>query len=430
MDPHLEQMPDHAGPFYQAVRDVLVQNGMPAEQAIQALNNSWTMNHDARILAWDQQAADNAAAAEQQPPQAAAQQQPPRDPEPDDPLPQAQPLPEGNRDEAERRKLKMRDDFDDDSTIADYIAPRPAQYALRRLEDFEYVELWYFTTEGCADATQHQLTQQDDAFGLAKVDNMVTLKPFSSLRASKNVIPDAELNFRQMSMAKNTLIPLMTKFNWSEKAITAFARLFTELEINPLRQLEFGERTLIIYQARARREWHDRLRAGKTFNIGVINDTLLQSTYRELLNKAHVLSINEVSLLSCFPYLFALANHFARFFSPFPFFGSHDMLLASPFRTVTCTMQHAPVHTSQRNSPLAPCHAPYATCTLHLVPRTMHHAPCTMHHAPRTMHHAPRTMHHAPCIMHHPSRSLRRDPSLVFSHAAASPHDALHLPLA
>ena len=53
MDPHLEEMPDHAGPFYQAIRDVLIQNGMPAEQAIQVLDNSWNLNHDAHILASD-----------------------------------------------------------------------------------------------------------------------------------------------------------------------------------------------------------------------------------------------------------------------------------------------------------------------------------------------------------------------------------------
>ena len=49
MDPHLEEMPDHAGPFYQAIRDVLIQKRMPAEQAIQALDNSWNLNHDALI---------------------------------------------------------------------------------------------------------------------------------------------------------------------------------------------------------------------------------------------------------------------------------------------------------------------------------------------------------------------------------------------
>ena len=73
-DPHLEVMPDHAGPYYQALRDALVQNGMPLEQAVQALDNSWTMNHDARIRAWDQQEAEDAPVIQQN--QAPQQQEP------------------------------------------------------------------------------------------------------------------------------------------------------------------------------------------------------------------------------------------------------------------------------------------------------------------------------------------------------------------
>ena len=290
-DPHLEVMPDHAGPHYQALRDALVQNGMPEDQALQALDNSWTLNHDARVVAWDQQVADDAAAVQQQIPQQQALE---------DPVPQDLPDPEEVRDDAEKKKPKMKD-FDSDTVVGNYISPRPAQYALRRIKDFEYVELWYLTTEGCSDATQHQLTQHDDAFGLAKVDDMVTLKLFCSIRASKNVVPDAELSFRQMSMAKNTFIPLMAKYQWSEKAITAFAQLFTQLELHPLRQREFGERALITYQAKVRREWHDQLKLGTAFNIGVINESLLQNIYRELLDQAQLLSLNEVSLPSFSP---------------------------------------------------------------------------------------------------------------------------------
>src|SRR5271168_5184425 len=157
----------------------------------------------------------------------------------DQQVPPDLPLPGEERAEGKKKKLKMKD-FDEATTVGNYIAPRPAQYALRCIEDFEYVELWYLMTEGCSDATQHQLTQHDDAFGLAKVDDMVTLKSFSSIRAFKNVVPDAELSFRQMSMAKNTFIPLMAKYQWSEKAITAFAQLFTQLELHPLHQREFG----------------------------------------------------------------------------------------------------------------------------------------------------------------------------------------------
>ena len=241
-NPHLEAMPDHTGPHYQVLRDALVQNGMPIDQAIQVLDNAWIMDRDARILAWDQQVADDAEAAQQQ----VLQQQ-----APEGPVPLAPPVLEEDVADVEKKKPKMKD-FDDATTVGNYIAPRPAQYALRRIEDFEYVELWYLTTEGCSDASQHQLTQHDDAFGLAKVDDMVTLKSFSSIRASKNVVPDAELSFRQMSMAKNAFIPLMAKYQWSQKAITAFAQLFTQLELHPLRQREYGERALITYQARVR----------------------------------------------------------------------------------------------------------------------------------------------------------------------------------
>jgi hypothetical protein len=286
-DPHLEVVPDHAGPHYDVLRNALTQNGMTVEEAVQALNNSWSLNHDARIQAWDQQVAEDAAALEAQRQQ---QQQ-----EIEAQAAQERLEQEAERAEAEKRKPRMKD-FDDATTVGNYIAPRPAQYALRRIEEFEYVELWYLTPDGCADATQRQLTQPDDTFGLTKVDDIVTLKSVSSLRASRNVIPDAELSFRQMSMAKNTFIPLMTKYQWSPKAINAFAQLFTQLELHPFRQREFGERALITYQARVRREWHDQLKLGTAFNVGIINENLLQGIYKELLDKAQLLSLSEVSV--------------------------------------------------------------------------------------------------------------------------------------
>lgn len=74
-------------------------------------------------------------------------------------------------------------------------------------------------------------------FGLSKVDNMVTLKSVASIKALKNVLPDAELSFHQMSMAKNAFIPLMTKYQWSNKAINSFVQLFTQLELHPYRHV-------------------------------------------------------------------------------------------------------------------------------------------------------------------------------------------------
>lgn len=200
-NPHLEEMPDHAGPHYDVLRTALMQNGMTEEEAIQQLDNSWTRNHEERIQRWDQQTVDDEDAEEEARRQEEAEigQRAPQQVE------QAQANTDG-----ERRKNKMKD-FDDNAVVGSYIAPRPAQYALRRIEDFEYVELWYFTPEGCIDAFQHQHTQTDETFGLTKTDDVVTIKAISAIKASKNVIADADLTFRQMSMAKNTMLPLMSK---------------------------------------------------------------------------------------------------------------------------------------------------------------------------------------------------------------------------
>ena len=62
-NPHLEVIPDRAGPHYVVLQDALTHNGMMLEEAIQALDNPWTQNHAARVQAWDQQVVEDDAAA-------------------------------------------------------------------------------------------------------------------------------------------------------------------------------------------------------------------------------------------------------------------------------------------------------------------------------------------------------------------------------
>jgi len=142
-DPHLDVMPDHAGPNYDVLRNALTQGGLTIEQAIQAINDSWTRSHDDRIQRWDQQVIDDANAADEA--QRLLQE------EEEQRLALEQQERENERKEAEKKKPKM-NDFNKTAIVDSYIAPRPSQYALRRIEEFEYVELWYLTPEGCADA--------------------------------------------------------------------------------------------------------------------------------------------------------------------------------------------------------------------------------------------------------------------------------------
>lgn len=61
----------------------------------------------------------------------------------------------------------------------------PSQYALQCLKNFEYLELWYLTQEGFTDAAQHQHMQNDDSFGLTKVNDVVALRQVSAFRDSR-----------------------------------------------------------------------------------------------------------------------------------------------------------------------------------------------------------------------------------------------------
>lgn len=285
-NPHLETLPNHTAPHYNEIRAVLVTTGITDEQAVHTLDTSWTRSHDERIQIWDQQVLDDAAAQEEE--RRLAQEQE------DQQRAQRELELENEQREIEKKKPKM-GVFNKNAMVSDFITPRPSAYALRRLADFDYAELWYFTQEGCADAMR-QHTQNEDTFGLTKVDDMLSLKPVSSLKASKNVVQDIDLTWRQMEIAKTTLIQHITKHSWAEDAITALAQFYMNLEVHHYRQRAHGEHALIVYQARVRRNWHDQLKLGNGFNIAIINEMLLQSIHREIMDKKQAEALDEVSL--------------------------------------------------------------------------------------------------------------------------------------
>lgn len=116
------------------------------------------------------------------------------------------------------------------------------------------------------------------------MDDIVALHQISAVRASKNVIPDANLSFRQMSSVKTALLQQITKFQWPNKAISVLAEFFTHLEVHPYQQHDFGEQDLLIYQALVRQNWHDAIKQNAAFNIALFNEDLLQSIYKEVVD--------------------------------------------------------------------------------------------------------------------------------------------------
>ncbi|KIJ18223.1 hypothetical protein PAXINDRAFT_71517, partial [Paxillus involutus ATCC 200175] len=76
--------------------------------------------------------------------------------------------------ELENKKPKM-NNFNNEAKVGNIIIPRPSQYAVIKLKNFEFIELWYFSPEGCRDTAKSSSSTMEDTFGIAKVDDILTM---------------------------------------------------------------------------------------------------------------------------------------------------------------------------------------------------------------------------------------------------------------
>ena len=155
--------PDFAGPAYTAVRQVMSNNSQVTnKQAAEQLTAAWNPTHVQDVSAWNQQV--QADLAEQEELARLAEEEEARC-QADDKHEK-----EEERKEQEKKCPKI-NDFDKSKMVADHVMPHPSQFAIGKLKSFSFVELWYFTDEGCAEAQISSRAQLDDAYGRTKVDD-------------------------------------------------------------------------------------------------------------------------------------------------------------------------------------------------------------------------------------------------------------------
>ena len=75
---------------------------------------------------------------------------------------------------AKKKKPKM-NGFEPGMAVASVLVPCSSQYTLQKLNTFDYIKLWYFSPEGCADATHNNRSQAND---------ILTIHSVASVRAS------------------------------------------------------------------------------------------------------------------------------------------------------------------------------------------------------------------------------------------------------
>ncbi|KAG2028396.1 hypothetical protein BDR03DRAFT_1019870, partial [Suillus americanus] len=134
---------------------------------------------------------------------------------------------------------------------------------------------------------------------------------------------------------------------------------FMNVVSHPQRSEPFGERALLLYAARVRRDWHDTLALDNAFDISVFNTTLLKNLAEE--NAEHLLTISFSFPLS-HPSPAFTALLFASTYAPF--FRFRSLLPASCFLLpLTCFLLPLPLTrflspAAMHLLPLARCFAP------------------------------------------------------------------------
>ncbi|KAG1728859.1 uncharacterized protein EDB91DRAFT_1253287 [Suillus paluster] len=186
--------------------------------------------------------------------------------------------------EAEKKKPKM-NGFKEASTVGDFLAPCPSQYAVQKLTNFEYIELWYFSPDGCKEALKTSKSVADD-YGLTKVDDQLTIRPASAFKASKAALADHELPFSVFLRAKNMFLVQISQAKWPQTHVDTLSLFFWCLENHAIRNhSDIGDMVILNYASRVRHDWHDCLKRDEGFNIGNLNETLLRTISEELWDK-------------------------------------------------------------------------------------------------------------------------------------------------
>ena len=289
-DPTGHACPDFASLTYAAVRLAMTTGGhLNDAAAAEQLATAWNQMHTQEVEAWDLQAQANMAEQEEQHILAEADEARLRA--------DNECQKEDERKELEKKRPKI-NDFDDNKMVGDFVMPCPSQFAVGKLKSFSFIKLWYFTEEGCSEAQETNRTLPEDAYGIMRVNDLVTLKPITAFKASKNAISDANLTWRQMNIGKNTMLRYMEICDWPQKHTESFARFYLHLELDPMRSCPNGERVLLAYQAKVRRQWHEDIARGQGFNIAQINHTLLATVAEEVWDTVCLDAMRKVSNLS------------------------------------------------------------------------------------------------------------------------------------
>ncbi|KAG1863775.1 hypothetical protein F4604DRAFT_1523759, partial [Suillus subluteus] len=168
-DPNLNICPDYNLDDFTNTRAQPINQDTTEAQAVQLLRNIWEANNNADKCLWQQQLNDD-------------------------------------REECdiineEQKKNKFKYILIQNTGIPDDPVITPSSYALCKLEQGEYVEIWYFTNDGLDEAAIKK-TIDDDAMVLSTLaDGSTAWVSSASMWSTRSVLNDEDLPFEEFCQA-------------------------------------------------------------------------------------------------------------------------------------------------------------------------------------------------------------------------------------
>ncbi|KAF9232441.1 hypothetical protein BU15DRAFT_55021 [Melanogaster broomeanus] len=154
----------------------------------------------------------------------------------------------------------------------------------------DYVELYYFTNKGLAEAEASSRLTDDDAFALMRNENgHHSFIPIAAAKVKDSIIPDKDLTWVEFDEAAPRLLQAMRENGWDEERVNSHLQMWMALSAHEYRHDadEFSKRALIVYHDIARRRWHLLLGMPQSFDLVPIDRGMIKEIRDDLLHKAN-----------------------------------------------------------------------------------------------------------------------------------------------
>ena len=309
VDPTLTEAPDFTAECYATVVQALAAaQGITEVEAAGSMTAAWTVGNDLKKAAWQTQLDADRVIEE---------------------VAQQARLDQAEKERQEREKVKQEEQKERDrkkpklnamtpsKQIDCVIKHQPSNFALKKLQDRDYVELCYFTPEFRLEASLNDHTIAEQAYTLAEVNSTLALQPMGAYSASKKAVPDEQLTWLQMTRAKTNLLECMVDAGWEPQYTQALAEFYLKIENHPRLQDQGGDAVLIAYQAQARRQWHKALKdvsGDAAFDISNISEALITNIDNKLIREASQTMLTR-SVTPCYLQRQALSSSFLPTYS-------------------------------------------------------------------------------------------------------------------